>query len=149
MTSSHTQVPRVEGTHLVLYDGVCGLCDRLVQFLLGHDRHAVFCFAPLQSATGQAIVARFGGNPNELNSFLVVANYRGDHPLMFAKSSAALFVARELGWPWKTAAAMRFLPTVIRDHVYDVIARNRYRVFGRFDQCLIPRAEFRGRFVDT
>ena len=141
------QVPLSEGAHLVLYDGVCGLCSRLLQFLLKHDRRAVFSFASLQSEVGKTMVERFGGNPNELTSFHVLANYRADDAQMFSRSKAALFVAGELGWPWKMAVLMRILPNVILDHVYNVVARNRYRVFGRYEQCLIPRPEFRRRFV--
>ena len=148
MAGSPAQEPSVtEGAHLVLYDGVCGLCSRLLQFLLKHDRRAAFTLASLQSAVGRTIVERFGGDPNELASFHVLANYRGNKPQMFSRSSAALFVAGELGWPWKMAGLMRVLPTSILDHVYDVVARNRYRVFGRDEQCLTPRPEFRGRFV--
>jgi predicted DCC family thiol-disulfide oxidoreductase YuxK len=148
MAGSPAQVPLVpEGAHLVLYDGVCGLCSRLLQFLLKHDRRAVFTFASLQSAVGRTMVGRFGGDPNELASFRVLANYRANNPQMFTRSSAALFVAGELGWPWKMAGLMRVLPTSILDHVYNVVARNRYRVFGRYERCLTPRAEFRDRFV--
>jgi len=139
----------VEGTHLVLYDGVCGLCSRLLQFLLEHDHRAVFTFAPLQSPTGKATVEYFGGNPNELTSFYVLANYRAHHAQMFSRSTAALFVAGELGWPWKAAVLMRVLPTAILDRIYDVVARTRYRLFGRFEHCLTPRPEFRSRFIDA
>jgi len=148
MASSPAQGPLTEGTHLVLYDGVCGLCSRLVQFLLEHDRRAVFMFASLQSDVGRTITGRFGGDPNELSSFHVVANYRANHAQMFSRSSAALFVAAQLDWPWKIAILMRVLPTAILDRIYDVVARNRYRVFGRFEQCVIPRPECRGRFVE-
>ena len=149
MTGSPAQVPSPgEGVHLVLYDGVCGLCNRLLQFLLTHDHRAVFTFASLQSVTGRAIVERFGGNPRELTSFYVLANYRTGHARMFIRSSAALFVVGELGWPWKGAILMRVLPTAILDRVYDVVARSRYRVFGRHEQCLTPRPEFRSRFVE-
>jgi predicted DCC family thiol-disulfide oxidoreductase YuxK len=137
-----------EGDHLVLYDGVCGLCSRLLQFVLTHDHRAVFTFASLQSATGRAMVGRSGGNPDELTSFCVVANYRTGRARMFSRSSAALFVARELGWPWKAAVLMHALPVAILDFVYDVVAQNRYRVFGRYEQCLPPRPEFRDRFIE-
>jgi predicted DCC family thiol-disulfide oxidoreductase YuxK len=149
MTGSPAQVPSAaEGVHLVLYDGVCGLCSRLLQFLLEHDRRAVFTFASLQSGTGREIVERFGGNPLELTSFCVLANYRTGHARMFSRSSAALFVAGELAWPWKWAVLMRVLPPAALDCVYDVVARSRYRVFGRHEQCLTPRPEFRSRFVE-
>jgi predicted DCC family thiol-disulfide oxidoreductase YuxK len=138
----------MDDAHLVLYDGVCGLCDRLVQFLLEHDRRAVFAFASLQSAVGRSMVERFGGNPDELSSFHVVANHRSNHAQMLSRSNAALFVAAELGWPWKVAVLLRIFPKAILDRVYDRVAQSRYRVFGRFDQCQIPRPEFRGRFVE-
>ena len=149
MTYPPTQAPSgSQGAHLVLYDGVCGLCSRLLQFLLKHDQRAVFNFASLQSATGKAMVARWGGNPDELTSFYVLANYRTGHARMFSRSSAALFVAGELGWPWRVAVLMRVLPSAILDRVYDVVAQSRYRVFGRYEQCLTPRPEFRSRFVE-
>jgi predicted DCC family thiol-disulfide oxidoreductase YuxK len=132
----------------VLYDGVCGLCSRLLRFLLKHDHRAVFTFASLQSPVGRLMVERFGGDPHELTSFYVLANYRANHAQMFSRSSAALFVAGQLGWPWKAAVLTRVLPTAILDHVYNVVARNRYRVFGRYEQCLTPRPEFRGRFIE-
>jgi len=149
MPDSGAQAPfDAGGAHLVLYDGVCGLCNRLLQFLLVHDRRAVFSFASLQSETGQTMVARAGGNPHELSSFYVVANYRTPQARVFRRSRAALFVAGELGWPWKVTRLLGVLPTALLDRVYDAIARTRYRVFGRYDQCLVPRPEFRSRFVE-
>jgi predicted DCC family thiol-disulfide oxidoreductase YuxK len=138
----------VPGAHLVLYDGVCGLCNRLLQFLLTHDRRAVFMFAPLQSAIGRSTVERFGGSPDELSSFFVVANFRTARARLIARGRAALFVAGELGWPWKAALLFRVIPSAVLDRIYDVVARNRYRVFGRFDRCLMPRPEYRRRFID-
>jgi predicted DCC family thiol-disulfide oxidoreductase YuxK len=149
MVHSTTQPSsEVRGVHLVLYDGVCGLCSRLLQFLLAHDHRAAFDFASLQSATGRALVERAGGNPRELSSFYVFANYRTPAARVITKSRAALFVAGELGWPWKLLCVMRALPSGLMDRAYDLIARNRYRVFGRYEQCLTPRPEFRSRFVD-
>jgi predicted DCC family thiol-disulfide oxidoreductase YuxK len=137
-----------EGAHLVLYDGVCGLCNRLLQFLLKHDHRAVFAFASLQSDVGRAIVARLGGDPDELTSFYVVADYRERHARIIGRSRAALFVAGELGWPWKGAVLMRVLPAAVLDRVYDVVARTRYRLFGRLEHCPISPAEYRRRFID-
>ena len=149
MTISPAQAPSPsQGVHLVLYDGVCGLCDRLLQFLLEHDHRAVFSFASLQSATGKATVERWGGNPEDLASFYVVADFRTPEARAVTKSDAALFVARELGWPWKLARAVRVLPLALRDRLYDVIARSRYRVFGRYEQCRTPSEASRSRFVE-
>lgn len=148
VVSGAQPLPASENAHLVLYDGVCGLCGRLLQFLLRHDHRRAFSFASLQSALGQSIVARSGRNPAELTSFFVLANYQTRTGRVFTKSDAALFVAAELGWPWKAAVLMRVVPKGIRDLAYDVVARSRYRVFGRYDRCLVPRPEFRSRFID-
>jgi predicted DCC family thiol-disulfide oxidoreductase YuxK len=149
MVDSATQPASVaKGAHLVLYDGVCGLCSSLLQFLLTHDRRGVFAFASLQSATGRAVVEGLGGDPAELTSFYVLANCRTGNSRIFARSKAALFVASQLGWPWKAAMIARVLPVAVLDRAYNVIARNRYRLFGRFEQCLAPRPEFRSRFVE-
>jgi predicted DCC family thiol-disulfide oxidoreductase YuxK len=149
MTVSTVQGARGgDGRHLLLYDGVCGLCDRLVQFVLAHDPGGVFDFAPLQSATGRAAVAREGGDPDALTSFYVVRDYRTAQARSLVKARAALFVARALGFPWNAAALAGVLPTTVLDWGYDVVARSRYRVFGRFDQCVLPRPEQRKRFVD-
>ncbi len=105
---SPAQVPRAEdGVHLVLFDGVCGLCSRLVPFLLEHDHHRVFSFAALQSAAGRKVVERFGGDPDALTSFYVLANYRTGHAQMFSRSGAVtvrrgpagLAVADCSSWP--------------------------------------------------
>ncbi len=142
---AHSESP---GCHLVLYDGVCGLCSRVPQFVLARDRRSVFNFAALQSATGRAIVERFGGNPGELTTFCVCVNYRTPDGRILTKSRAALFVTGALGWPWTLARVAGVLPTWLLDRVYDVIARNRYRVFGRRDRCLVPSPESQKRFVD-
>src|SRR6185295_786972 len=100
-----------QGVHLVLYDGVCGLCNLLLQLLLAVDHRAVFDFAPLQSGIGGGLVKRAGGHPDDLNSFYVVANYRMPGSRVITKGQAALFVAGELGWPWKVTCLMRALPS--------------------------------------
>jgi predicted DCC family thiol-disulfide oxidoreductase YuxK len=140
--------PGAAGRHLVLYDGVCGLCSRLVRFLLRHDGRAVFDFASLQSPTGKELVERSGGDARVLTTFYVVADYRTPAARMIAKGRAAVFVAAQLAWPWKIASAGAVLPTWLLNTAYDVVARNRYRVFGRYEQCLVPNPQFRSRFID-
>jgi predicted DCC family thiol-disulfide oxidoreductase YuxK len=149
MTDSAAQ-PRsaATGAHLVLYDGVCGLCNRLLQFLLRHDRRGVFSFAALQSNVGRSMVARSGGDPGALTSFYVVADYQTGASRVFTRSDAALFIAGQLGWPWKAARWLRVVPKTLRDLAYDLVARSRYRVFGRYETCLLPSPEHRRRFVD-
>lgn len=94
------------------------------------------------------MVARWGGNPEELTSFYVLADFRTPDARVFMRSDAALFVAGQLEWPWRAIRVAGILPTALLDLVYDVVARTRYRVFGRHQQCLIPSPEFRSRFVD-
>jgi predicted DCC family thiol-disulfide oxidoreductase YuxK len=148
MVDSAWQPSSETGAHLVLYDGVCGLCDRVLQFVLRHDHRRVFSFASLQSAVGRSCVEQSGGNPDELTTFYVIANYRTATARAFTRSDAALFVAGALGWPWRALLLMRFVPRVLRDQAYDLVARTRYRVFGRYDRCPIPSPQFRRRFID-
>ncbi len=136
------------GAHLILFDGVCGLCSRLVQFLLVRDRRGAFNFASLQSAVGQAAVTRSGGNPLDLDSFYLVANFRTPEARFITRSDAAFYVASELGWPWRALQVGRVIPKALRDRVYDFVARHRYRLFGRYDQCQLPDPRFRSRFVE-
>ena len=86
-------------------------------------------------------MVRCGGEPEDLTSFYVIPDFRMPNARVETKSDAALFVAGHLGWPWKVARAAVVLPRPVRDRMYDVIARNRYRVFGRYDQCLTPTEE--------
>lgn len=132
----------------MLYDGVCGLCSRLVQFILAHDPGAIFSFAPLQSPLGHSLVAGSGGNPDELTSLYVFADYRSAHPRVLTRSDAALFVVGELHWPWPLLRVFSLLPKAFLDQAYNVVARTRYRIFGRLESCLLPRPEFQSRFLE-
>lgn len=138
-----------EAKHLILYDGICGLCDRLCRFVLARDRRAVFRFAALQSATGRRMLDSHGGDPLHLDTFYVVLRYESQQPELLAKSRAALFVMGRLSWPWKLMLTLRLLPLRLLDWGYDRIARRRYKLFGRYDTCRMPSPEFRDRFLDT
>jgi predicted DCC family thiol-disulfide oxidoreductase YuxK len=136
------------GEHLVLYDGVCGLCNRLNNFVLPRDTRAVFDFASLQSAVGRSVLQRFGRNPEDLNTFYLVTNYRSESPALLSKAGAALFVMNKLGDPWRWFGLLGVFPSALLDRAYDLIARYRYRLFGRYERCLMPSAEYRKRFID-
>ena len=131
----------------MLFDGVCGLCSLSVRWILARDRRAAFRFAPLQGAAGQAAAAGLGLS-RDLTTIVVIPNYHDPTSPALTRSRAALFVCRALGWPWKAAAIAGVLPAAWLDGVYDVIARHRYRLFGRRDECFVPRAEERDRFLD-
>jgi predicted DCC family thiol-disulfide oxidoreductase YuxK len=136
------------GAHLVLYDGVCGLCNRLVRFVLAHDRREVFRYASLQSAIGTSMVERWGGDPKALSSFYVIADFRTPHARVFTRSDATMFVAGQLGWPWRVIRAGALAPKPVRDAIYDLVGRMRYRIFGRYEACPVMPAEFRNRFIE-
>lgn len=135
------------GRHLILYDGVCGLCNRMNTFVLARDPAGIFHFAPLQSELSRSLLFRFGRNPDVLDTFFVVADYRSRNPRLLLKAHAALFIARQIGGVWKLATILKVLPDVLLDSGYDLIARNRYRIFGRYDACLLPKPEHRTRFI--
>ena len=136
------------GEHLILYDGVCGLCNRLNQFVLLRDTRAVFDFASLQSPTARSILPRLGGNAESLDTVYVVLNYRSGSPVLLSKSGAASFVLKTLGIRGPLSWTFRVLPDGLLNLGYDLIARNRYRVFGQSETCMMPSAEFRQRFID-
>jgi predicted DCC family thiol-disulfide oxidoreductase YuxK len=136
------------GRHLLLFDGDCGLCTSLVQFVLTRDLTGIFHFASLSSPEGRATVTRHGGDPDDVSTVYVVADYRTSDARPLTRSRAALFVLGALGGPWKVVTLFGVLPTALLDRVYDLVARNRYRLFGRREQCLVPRAEWQDRFID-
>lgn len=137
------------GAHLLLYDGACGFCNRMVRFVLAHDRRGVFRFAALQGAVAARELGRLGGLPQELGTFQVIEDYRGDRPRLLRRSAAACMVATSLGWPWRAAAALQVLPAAWLDAAYDVVARHRHQLAGRRDACPIPTPDHRARFLDA
>ena len=150
MTVASAQAPSsVGGRHLVLYDGVCGLCNRLNQFVLPRDTRGVFDFAPLQSRVGRELLTRFNRNPDDLNTFYVVVDYHGGAPGLLSKARAGLFVMKAIGRPWRWLGVFGVLPSGVLDRGYDLIARNRYRLFGRYESCLMPATEYKQRFIDV
>jgi predicted DCC family thiol-disulfide oxidoreductase YuxK len=134
---------------ILLYDGVCGLCNRAVQFILRHDAKGDFRFASLQSEFAQRMLARHRLNAADLDTVYVVVDCDGGETLL-ARSDAVLFVMREIGGIWRSGAAvLAWLPRRLRDWAYDLVARNRYRVFGRYDTCPVPSENVRARFLDV
>jgi predicted DCC family thiol-disulfide oxidoreductase YuxK len=134
---------------ILLYDGVCGLCNRFVQFILRRDRNAVFRFASLQSALAARILARHGANPSDLDTVYVVVHPNAKNEYLLFRSDAVLFVLKQLGGLGRLGAFLLQLPPkFLRDWAYNIVARHRYRVFGRSDVCTPPRNQDRGRFLD-
>ncbi|HKG14917.1 MAG TPA: DCC1-like thiol-disulfide oxidoreductase family protein [Pyrinomonadaceae bacterium] len=132
---------------VLLYDGVCGFCNKTVQMILDHDRRGTLRFAALQSDYGRAVVGRHR-ELEGVDSVVFVERAAGGERV-YVRSEAALKVASYLGGPWKVFLCAYVVPRPLRDYLYDLFARNRYRVFGKSEQCMLPPAEARARFLDV
>ncbi|SDD61675.1 Predicted thiol-disulfide oxidoreductase YuxK, DCC family [Paenibacillus sp. UNCCL117] len=142
--SEQRESGRIISVHpVVLYDGDCGFCQRAVQFILPRDRRGIFRFAALQSETGQSLLRQHGLEGATPDTFVLVQQGRA-----FTRSTAGLRVLRELGGAWRLCYAAIIVPAPLRDAVYSLFARHRYRLFGRTDACMIPSPEVRERFLD-
>jgi len=128
---------------IILFDGVCNLCNSSVQFVIKHDKEAKFKFASLQSESGQSLLKKFNLPLDQFNSFIYV---RGDQVIQ--RSAGALNVLRDLGGFWKLMYGFIIVPPFIRNFVYDYIAKNRYRFFGKRESCMIPTPDLKRRFLD-
>ena len=127
---------------VIVFDGVCVLCNGWVHFLLRHDRHARYRFAAMQSDSGRALLSRHGLDPDDPVSFLLV-----DQGRAWTDTDAIVQVLAGLGGPWRLARAIAWCPRALRDRLYRWGARNRYRWFGRHSQCLLPTPEHATRFL--
>ncbi len=134
---------------IVLYDGVCGLCNRLNQFLLKRDVHDRIRFASLQSDFAAKVLRRHGADPNDLDTVYIVEDYETSGERLLARSDAILHVVPQLGGFWKVATLGKILPRPFRDLIYRLVARNRYRVFGKYETCLLPEPQHRRKFLDV
>lgn len=126
---------------IIFFDGVCGMCNAFVDFLLRVDREEIFLFAPIQGETARERLPALPENPEEWS--VVYLDERGQHD----QSSATLEVCRRLGGVWWVLSLLRFIPRFIRDPVYRLIARNRYRMFGKREACRMPTEAEQARFL--
>ena len=127
---------------VVVFDGVCNFCNASVNFIMARDPAGRFVFASNQSEAGAELLRRFGVDPEGVQSVYLVENDR-----IWSKSSAGLRIARRLRFPWNLLAVFRIVPRPIRDWGYDLIARNRYRWFGKTESCRLPSEAERARFL--
>lgn len=127
---------------IVLFDGVCNFCNASVNFILQRDPKGVFRFAPLQSGTAKPFLEKYRLPKDDLNTMVLV---EGDK--VYTRSTAGLRIARRLRWPWPILSVFLVVPSLLRDFVYKIIAKNRYRWFGKKDACMIPAPEWKARFL--
>ncbi|MDP4132141.1 MAG: thiol-disulfide oxidoreductase DCC family protein [Bacteroidota bacterium] len=131
-----------QNKNIVLFDGVCNLCNDLVRFIIKRDADGKFKFASLQSEIGQQWLRTVGLPVNEFESFVLISGNE-----YYLKSTAALKMLRELGGIWKAFYVFILVPLPVRDFLYDMIAKSRYRIFGRRDTCMVPTPELQERFL--
>lgn len=127
---------------VLLFDGVCNLCNASVQWVLKRDRKGVFRFAALQSDAGRALLRQSGLSSENFDTVVLVAGDR-----VFTRSDAALEIVRRIGGAWSLLAVFKIVPRPVRNAVYDWVARHRYRWFGKTESCMIPQPEWANRFI--
>jgi predicted DCC family thiol-disulfide oxidoreductase YuxK len=128
---------------IIYFDGICNLCNKSVQFVIKRDKKKQFLFAPLQGKNGKKFLDKYDLVPGDFNSFILA---EGDK--VYAKSTAALRVAKKLSGGWKLLYGLMIFPRFIRNAVYNIIAKNRYKWFGKRNECMIPTPELKERFLD-
>lgn len=129
---------------IIFFDGVCNLCNGMVQFTITHDPEHRFRFASLQSQLAKDMLLPLGIDPGQKASFVLL-----DDGKIYQRSTAALCVARRLNGLWPLLYGLIIIPKFIRDAVYDYVARNRYRWFGKQESCWVPTPELKELFLDT
>lgn len=129
---------------LILFDGYCNLCSATVQFILKHDRKAKFRFASLQSEYGKTILQKHQLPTDSFGTFVLV-----EADIVFTKSTAALRIVKSLTGMWPLLYVAIIIPRFLRDAIYNLVARNRYKWFGRRDSCWLPKNDWRERFMDS
>lgn len=128
---------------LILFDGVCQLCNACCNFVIQHDKHHHLKLASVQSPVGQDLLKHFGYPTDVYETMLVVAEGR-----CLEKSDAFFYVLKTLGYPWRLLLIFKILPRAINDWLYDRIALNRYRLFGKYDYCRLPSADHDRRYLE-
>ena len=128
---------------IVLFDGVCNLCNGAVKFIIKHDKTNALQFAALQSETGQKLLAQYNFPVNELSSFVLIENNKA-----YDRSTGALRVVKKFTGLWPLLYGFIIVPKVLRDGVYNLVGKNRYKWFGKKDACMIPTPELKARFLN-
>lgn len=129
--------------NLILFDGVCNLCNSSVQFVIKHDKKNTFLFAPLQGETAKSILEEFQIDSSSIDSIILYQLDKG----VSVKSAAALKIASKMGFPINLMAVFLIVPAIIRNWVYDYIAKNRYQWYGKQENCMIPTPELKEKFL--
>ena len=135
---------RVNNNRIILFDGICNLCNASVNFIIKNDKKNRFVFASLQSDVAKEILLQFSEKKLNLNTLIYFEN-----GVLFEKSTAALKIAKQLRCPWPIFYVFIIIPAFLRDNIYTFIAKNRYKWFGKRATCMIPTPELKSKFLDT
>ncbi len=130
--------------HIIFFDGVCNLCNSSVNFVIRRDRRNIFHFASLQWPIARQVLNKNYPDGNDFQTILYYENGK-----VFEKSTAVLRIASKLGYPWKAGYVFIVIPKFIRDSIYMLISRNRYKWFGKRDECMIPSPELKNKFLNS
>ncbi len=133
-----------KGKKIILFDGVCNLCNGAINFIINHDKNDIFRYASLQSDVGRKLIEERNIDTSKIDSILLI----DPGVAYYHKSTAALKIAKHLTGVYPAFAMFLVFPKLIRDWVYDIIARNRYRWFGKTESCMIPTPKLKALFID-
>lgn len=128
--------------NIILFDGVCNLCNNFVQFIIRWDRRGIFKFAPIQSKVGKSLLSHFNIQPGDIDSVVYI---RGDK--CFIRSDAVLHALKDLKGIWMMFFVLIIIPRFLRNLIYNAIAKSRYRLFGKRENCMIPSEDIKHRFL--
>lgn len=128
--------------HIIIFDGICNLCNFVVQFVIKRDKKNIFKFLPLQSQKAKEMIKRFHGKVENLESVILIQD-----SIIYYESDAVIKISQLLNYPWKIFCFFKFIPKFVRDRIYKMIARNRYNWFGKRETCMIPTKEQISKFL--
>lgn len=129
---------------IILFDGVCNLCNRFVQWVINRDRHDTFRFAPIQGKIGERLMRDHKIDPEKMDSIILVQPFRG----VATKSTAVLKIGRAFGGVYRLLILLQVIPPFLRNIIYDWVARNRYKWYGKRDKCMVPTPELKSKFLE-
>ncbi len=133
---------RVETMRVVIFDGVCNLCNKFVNLIIHRDKHRIFMFSPIGSEFSKKVEERFNVDLLQLDTVVLVENEK-----VFIKASAVIKICSNLGFPFNLLVVFFAIPKFFRNMIYDIIARNRYGIFGKRESCMVPNSDIISRFI--
>lgn len=131
-------------SNLILFDGICNLCNWVVNFIIKRDATQKFTFTPLQSKYGKYVLETYGLPTDSFDTFVYIRDGK-----CLIKSTASLYVLMDLGWPWRLLYVFILIPEKLRDLIYNFFARNRYKRMGKRKHCMVPKPEYMSRFIEN